>query len=133
VSGGKSGPLRVATVTDTVPPLRILLVEDLASVREALAMLLESDGHQVDTAVDGRDALERIEAHGPYQLVISDVTMPRMSGTDLARALTAMVPPVPVLLMTGYSDNAGAQAVAVTLDKPFSRDELIAAMARVLR
>jgi hypothetical protein len=44
-----------------------------------------------------------------------------------------MVPPVPVLLMTGYSDNAGAQAVAVTLDKPFSRDELIAAMARVLR
>ncbi|HUQ05259.1 MAG TPA: PAS domain-containing protein [Kofleriaceae bacterium] len=133
VSGGKSGPLRVQPMADKLPPLRILLVEDLAAVREALAMLLESDGHRVDTAFDGRDALDRIHAGSSYDLVISDVTMPRMSGTELARELAAHVPPLPMLLMTGYSDHAAAQAVAVTLDKPFSRDELIAAMARVLR
>jgi CheY-like chemotaxis protein len=74
-----------------------------------------------------------VHANGPYDLVISDVTMPRMSGTELARELAASTPPVPVLLMTGYSDHAAAQAVAVTLDKPVSRDELIAAMSRVLR
>lgn len=133
VSGGKSGPMRVVSVPGTVAPLRILLVEDLAVVREALAALLESDGHTVDTAVDGRDALDRVHAHGPFDLVISDVTMPRMSGIELARELTSSTPPVPVLLMTGYSDHSAAQAVAVTLDKPFSRDDLIAAMARVLR
>ncbi|KAB2894186.1 MAG: PAS domain-containing protein [Kofleriaceae bacterium] len=130
---GKSGGMRVPAVASALAPLRILLVEDLRAVREALAMLLEGEGHQVDTAIDGRDALDRVRDHGPYELVISDVTMPRMGGLELARELAAMVPPVPVLLMTGYADHAAAQSVAVTLDKPFSREELIAGMARVLR
>jgi CheY-like chemotaxis protein len=133
VSGGKTGPMRAVSAGGSVSPIRILLVEDLAVVREALAALLASDGHTVDTAVDGRDALDRLHAQGPYDLVISDVTMPRMSGIELARELTSSVPPVPVLLMTGYADHSAAQAVAITLDKPFSRDDLIAAMARVLR
>lgn len=133
VSGGKTGPMKAVTTSAGLAPLRVLLVEDLAGVRDALAALLRGEGHTVDTAVDGRDALDQLHAHGPYDLVISDVTMPRMSGTELARELTRCVPPVPVLLMTGYSDHAAAQAVAVTLDKPFGRDELLAAMARVLR
>jgi CheY-like chemotaxis protein len=133
ISGGKSGPMRAVSGGATLAKLKLLLVEDLSAVREALAALLRGEGHEVDTAVDGRDAIDRVHAHGPYDLVISDVTMPRMSGTELARELTQRVPPVPVLLMTGYSDHAAAQAVAITLDKPFGRDELLAAMARVLR
>jgi CheY-like chemotaxis protein len=133
ISGGKTGPMRAVNTGAALAKQRLLLVEDMPAVRDALAALLRGEGHDVDTAGDGRDALDRLQSNGPYDLVISDVTMPRMSGTELAKELTQRVPPVPVLLMTGYSDHAAAQAVAITLDKPFGRDELLAAMARVLR
>lgn len=111
--------------------LRLLLVEDMAPVREALAALLRGEGHEVTTAVDGQDALDRLATTG-VDLVLSDVSMPRLSGVALARALRARVPPIPVVLMTGYADHGEAHDVALTLDKPFSRDELVAAIERVL-
>jgi CheY-like chemotaxis protein len=128
-----TGDGRVAARTEAAPvaALTLLLVEDLEIVRVALASLLELEGHAVTTAPDGRAALDLVEAGAVFDLVLSDVEMPRMDGVTLARALIARTPPVPILLMTGYADHAAAAGVAVTLNKPFSRDELIAAMARV--
>jgi two-component system, cell cycle sensor histidine kinase and response regulator CckA len=114
-----------------VAAMTLLLVEDLEIVRVALASLLEMEGHVVTTAHDGRAALDLVESGAVFDLVLSDVEMPRMDGVSLARALIARTPAVPILLMTGYADHAAAAGVAVTLNKPFSRDELIAAMARV--
>ena len=127
--GVAAEPARVEAAP--LPPLRVLLVEDLDIVREALASLLELDGHEVTAAGDGRAALDLVEGGAAFDLVISDVEMPRLDGVSLARALLARTPPLPVVLMTGYAEHAAATAVTVTLNKPFSRDELIAAMLRV--
>jgi two-component system chemotaxis sensor kinase CheA len=67
---------------------RILVVEDAFSTRELEKSILENHGYLVDTAVDGLDALDRM-AGTPYDLVVSDVEMPRMNGFELCRALKA--------------------------------------------
>jgi two-component system chemotaxis sensor kinase CheA len=67
---------------------RILVVEDAFSTRELEKSILENHGYLVDTAVDGLDALDRM-AGTPYDLVVSDVEMPRMDGFELCRALKA--------------------------------------------
>jgi PAS domain S-box-containing protein len=128
------GAARTASRAEPAPvvTLRVLLVEDLEIVRTALARLLELEGHEVTVAPDGRAALDRVEAGEVFDLVLSDVEMPRLDGVSLARALIARTPPLPVLLMTGYADHAAAAAVALTLNKPFSRDQLVEAMAQVL-
>lgn len=66
--------------------LPVLLVEDCADSREALAELLELSGHRVVTAADGAAALERARAHRPRALLL-DLQLPDMSGDDLAAEL----------------------------------------------
>ncbi len=65
---------------------RILVVEDAFSTRELEKSILETHGYLVDTAVDGLDALERITGHN-YDLILSDIEMPRMNGFELCRTL----------------------------------------------
>jgi two-component system, cell cycle sensor histidine kinase and response regulator CckA len=118
--------------TPPAPRMRILLVEDVAEVRVALAALLEDEGHVVEEAPDGAAALERIRAGESYDLVISDVVMPRLDGVSLARVLAEEDPLTPVILMTGGSDARDADVGAAWLDKPFSRDALLTTLARVV-
>jgi len=65
---------------------RILVVEDAFSTRELEKTILETHGYLVDTAVDGLDALDRVSAHR-YDLIVSDIEMPRMDGFELCRIL----------------------------------------------
>ncbi len=65
---------------------RVLVVDDAVTVRELMRSLLESQGHTVDTAVDGSDGLEKARQTA-YDCVVSDVEMPRMTGYELTRAL----------------------------------------------
>lgn len=67
---------------------RILVVEDAFSTRELEKSILENHGYLVDTAVDGLDALDRMGA-AAYDLVVSDIEMPRMDGFELCRTLKA--------------------------------------------
>ncbi len=117
---------------------RILLVDDEEAVRGFLKRGLELDGHQVGTAVDGSDALERLtEAGGAFDLVLTDIRMPVMDGIALALAAKRDFPDLPILLMTGFADqrerakNLDAIVVDV-LTKPFSLAEARAAVKRVL-
>jgi CheY-like chemotaxis protein len=66
--------------------MRILVVDDEPMVRFLLVRFLEEEGHTVDEAADGIDALEQLNRRA-YDLLITDVHMPRMSGIDLVRAL----------------------------------------------
>jgi CheY-like chemotaxis protein len=112
--------------------LRILLVEDVAEVRTALAALLEDEGHVVEEAEDGAAALARLRAGEAFDLIVSDVVMPRLDGMSLARAVAAEAPSLPVILMTGGSDARDESVAAAWLDKPFSREALLAALTRVV-
>ena len=117
---------------------RILLADDEEPVRGFLKRGLELDGHQITTAIDGGDALDRLnEVQGAFDLLLTDIRMPIMDGIALALAAKRDYPELTILLMTGFADQRerakGLQAiVADVLTKPFSLADLRATVTRVL-
>ncbi|MGA0594796.1 response regulator [Enterovirga sp. CN4-39] len=117
---------------------KILLVDDEEPVRGFLKRGLELDGHQVSTAIDGADALERLtEEAGAFDLMLTDIRMPMMDGIALALAAKRDFPDLPILLMTGYADQRErAKNLEVIIEdvltKPFSLGEARSAVLRVL-
>ncbi|GEM_PF-1063786 len=107
--------------------LRILYVEDNCELREAMGMLLESDERQVTVCATAEEALQH-DAEKPFDLVITDVTLPGMTGTDLARCLLGKHPARWLVLCSGYQfAQEGATALGPNvraLLKPFDMDEL---------
>ncbi|MGJ0484456.1 MAG: hybrid sensor histidine kinase/response regulator [Methylomicrobium sp.] len=117
-------------LTQMAKPL-VLVVDDSLSVRKASITLLEDAGFDVQTAIDGLDAIEKIEAQRP-DIIISDLEMPRMNGLELARHLRSAphLQAIPLIMITSRStEKHRAQAdkagVTLYLTKPFSEDELI--------
>src|SRR5256885_16582637 len=80
--------------------LRVLLVDDNASVLRFLASAFSSNGCQVTTASTAEQALEQL-SDDPFHLVVSDIKMPGLSGLDLLRAVKGKQPGTPVVLITG--------------------------------
>ena len=87
----------------------ILIAEDEDALRHLVSRALRLDGHEVSAAEDGEDALERLqEADGRFDLVLSDIRMPGLTGIELAHAIAVRWPHVKVLLMTGYAEQKEA-------------------------
>jgi two-component system cell cycle sensor histidine kinase/response regulator CckA len=125
------GPLQVPERTvRALPPsgagATILLVEDEASVRSTVRRLLERHEYRVLEATNGQDALALITARqGEVDLILSDMVMPGMGGAELATRVRAFAPTLPILLMTGYTEEALARNGDRPLDqeiieKPFT-------------
>ncbi len=110
--------------------MRILLTEDDESVRTFVSRALQLDGHQVETAGDGLEALERLTASdGGYDLLVSDVKMPLMDGIALAHQAADKWPGLPILLMTGFADQREraddlAQVIRDVVTKPFTLQQI---------
>jgi signal transduction histidine kinase/ActR/RegA family two-component response regulator len=108
----------------------ILVVEDEEEVRALASEFLGSAGYSVLTARDGVEALEVAERMGnSIQLLLTDIVMPKMRGTELAQELKKAFPKLRVVYMSGYLDQDTCSgkifAEAMVLQKPFSRDKLI--------
>ena len=109
--------------------LKVLLVDDDELIRESVASVLEILGHQVTAAPGGRQALQLLEEGLGVDLVILDMNMPGMSGTEALPRILDLRPGLPVLLATGYSEDelvplmAGRPTVS-SLRKPFSLKEV---------
>jgi hypothetical protein len=109
----------------------ILVVEDDDGLRTAAERILRNNGYRVLTAVDGASAVELVAAHvADIDLVLTDVVMPGMAGTELAVRLKEAHPELRLLLMSGYAPpvlvSHGSLAVGATLiDKPFSAALLV--------
>ncbi len=121
---------------DVRQPLSILTVDDQPVLCEILADHLTEDWHTVETAVDGREALEKFRAGGghPYDLVITDKAMPHMSGEQLAAAVKAMIAghagdPAHGLRRDGRRRPFAAN-IDLVVDKPVTREALREAVAR---
>jgi CheY-like chemotaxis protein len=84
----------------------ILLVEDDEGVRKAVREILERNGYHVLEAISADDALIICEQHPSFQLLLTDVVMPRMSGSQLTARLHQVRPELKVVYMSGYTDNA---------------------------
>ena len=130
---------RAAEPPKPMPPatasLRILVVEDEPLVREVLGVYLAEDNHQVTTAENGREGLEKFRA-GEFDLVMTDRSMPEMNGDALAAAIKQLRPAQPVLLLTGFGDimsGAGERPAGVDLvvSKPFTLTTLRTAIAKI--
>ena len=118
---------------------RVLLAEDDDEMRALLALTLARDGYEVVEAADGARMLDALEqaVYAPradrFDLIISDVRMPRLSGMDILAALRCSYCTTPVIMITAFGDDfvhaeareLGARAV---LDKPFDLDVLRAAV-----
>jgi two-component system cell cycle sensor histidine kinase/response regulator CckA len=116
-----------------------LLVEDDARVRRAVRRMLERIGFDVMEAPDGEAGLGVAAGHeGPIDVVVTDLMMPRLGGGAFARRLALSRPSVPVVFMSGYTDDAAfrrglLESEYTFVQKPFTREHLEAAIARVTR
>ncbi|WP_342452858.1 ATP-binding protein [Pararoseomonas indoligenes] len=113
----------------------ILLVDDEAPLRRLAAVALERAGHQVTQAEDGDTALEMIEDGLRPAALVSDITMPGLDGVALARATRAILPHMPVVLVSGYAEAALGQEMGregvVFLPKPYRPAQLVALVSRL--
>jgi len=110
------------------PPLRILIVDDEAIVRDSLGDWFRQDGHHVDVAESARDAL-RLAAAYRYDIAFLDIKMPGMDGLELQGRLTAADPELTIVIMTAYAsvDTAVEAMKAGAYDyivKPFDPDDI---------
>lgn len=130
---------REATATEPTPllslprPLSVLLVDDDDKVREVTAEFLTRDGHAVVAAREGREGFEKFNS-GWFDLVISDQSMPEMTGDELATAIQRVAPGKPVLLLTGFGDmlevtSGKPNGVRAVISKPVSLNTLREAIA----
>jgi two-component system, cell cycle sensor histidine kinase and response regulator CckA len=112
----------------------VLLAEDEGAVRGFASIILRSCGYRVLEAADGFDALRQAKEHaGPIHLLVSDVIMPRMNGSQLAEQLRQARPNVRVLFISGYTaDIALPQGGDAFLQKPFTPMALAGKVRRVL-
>jgi two-component system, cell cycle sensor histidine kinase and response regulator CckA len=116
----------------------ILLAEDEPTVRALAGHILGSCGYRVLEAPDGKGALAVAAAHaGPIHLLISDVVMPQLGGRELAERFAALRPDVPVLFLSGYTDDAVIrhgvlEAEFAFLQKPFTPSALARKVRAVL-
>jgi len=116
----------------------ILLVEDDSNLRDLVQESLQSMQYAVLVAASGDDALRLLERHpAPIDLLITDVIMPRMSGTELAQVVTTLRPGIKVLYMSGYTDDklrdlptTGPQIAWI--QKPFQLHDLAQKLREVL-
>lgn len=115
---------------------RILVAEDEDAVRGFVVRALRLHGHEVAEAADGAAALEAL-GRAEYDLLLTDIVMPLMDGIALALAAARDRPALRILMMTGYAEQKrrahNLQAlIHEVLDKPFSLDQLVAAVDRAL-
>ncbi|MEO7136162.1 MAG: response regulator [Gemmatimonadales bacterium] len=116
----------------------ILVVDDEEGVREVAERILQEIGFQTITAADGRRALEIMEKVGDgVTAVLLDLSMPRMGGAETFRRLRALRPELPILMMSGYTEQVVAPQFSTSgpgitgfLQKPFLAEDLIAVLRR---
>jgi two-component system response regulator MprA len=118
--------------------VKILVVDDERAVRESLRRALELEGYDVGLAVDGSEALEKVDAEAQPDAVILDVLMPGTDGLEVSRTLRRSGNKVPILMLTARAEVgdrvAGLDAGADDyLTKPFALEELLARLRALLR
>jgi CheY-like chemotaxis protein len=123
-------------VEATVDPLRVLVVDDHAAIREIVSAYLAEDRHTVETAADAREAMMKFRSHR-FDLIITDRAMPEISGDELAASIKELEPNKPVIMLTGFADlinetGGRSENVDLIVSKPARLDDLRKAILKVM-
>jgi CheY-like chemotaxis protein len=118
---------------------RILIIDDEAPVRSVLRQILEKEGYEVIEAEDGEIGMKRYREH-PADLVITDILMPEKEGIETILALRKVSPDIKIIAISGGGRTRKLDVLPLakmfgavrTLAKPFTRDDLLAAVKGVL-
>ncbi len=137
---GDAGAARVTAARTAGTPARsarILLVDDLDDVRESCHEMLAAGGHSVTEAAGGREAISMI-APGKFDLIITDLGMPEVSGLEVAAEAKRVATGIPVILLSGWAvdqDEARVKDSGIdrVLPKPCPMADLLAAVDEILR
>ena len=118
------------------PEARILCVDDEEIILDSLRKILVLDGYSIDTVETGQEALGLVQVHD-YDFVFTDLKMPAMSGTDVAKSVKHLRPDVDVVIITGYATVESAvecmkHGALDYIEKPFTEDELRLFVKRAL-
>lgn len=114
--------------------MKVMVVDDDASVRNALSKVLSDAGYEPVLAADGREALKRFDAK-QIGLLLLDLGLPRKSGWDTFEQITRSDPALPIIIITGQTeeyDTAVAAGVGAFMEKPLDADQLLDTMKRLL-
>ena len=112
---------------------RVLVVEDEHELRELIAQWLDAKGYIVSQAADGQDAVELIDAGLEPDVILLDLSLPRMSGREFLEWLRAQPRHEhrPVIVASAYLDEMPPMDVETSFQKPFRPDRLAAELARL--
>src|SRR4051812_34541561 len=116
---------------------RILVVDDQEMMRDSLATTLVREGHEVVAAGDGAAAVTRLSSGTRFDLLITDLKMPKMTGMELLAEVKKLRPELPVVLMTAFASvNTAVEAMKLGaydyIQKPFDGDEIKLLVDRTL-
>jgi signal transduction histidine kinase/ActR/RegA family two-component response regulator len=108
---------------------RILVIDDEVSVREVLSQMLRVKGHQVVAASDGEEGIERFK-NETFDLVFTDLGMPKISGWEVGKTIKEMNPKVPVVMITGWGlelnrEKMNESGIDLIVSKPFQFDQVV--------
>lgn len=114
----------------------ILIADDEKKMRHLLSMILESEGHRVQQAEDGRQAFSKLQEHC-FDIVISDIKMPEMDGIELLAAIRKAQIPCPVIYITAFATIDSAvemmrMGASDYISKPFDSKQILLAVERTL-
>jgi PAS domain S-box-containing protein len=121
------------SIPQSAAPKRILLVDDDALIAMSSADMLSDLGHEVVEAYSGKEALALIDGGATFDLLITDYSMPGMTGAELAKAARERIPGLPILLASGYADlPPGFEIDVARLGKPYSQEQLAVLLGKIL-
>ncbi len=108
---------------------RILVIDDEDSVRDILSRMLRTKGHQVVVAPDGEEGIERFRSE-PFDLVLTDLGMPKLSGWDVGKTIKGLNPKIPIVMITGWGmeldrERLSESGIDLIISKPFNFDQVI--------
>ena len=114
----------------------VLIVDDQADLVQVVRTILEGRGYSVDTALNGRDGVG-LARRNRYNVVLTDLGMPDISGWEVAQQVREVQPGTPVVLMTGWaadidSDRLAENSIRALLPKPFRSEQLLTVLGQVL-
>ncbi len=126
--GEEEAVVKEATPVKESRQARILVIDDEDSVRDVLSRMLKAKGHQVAVASNGEEGIERFRSE-PFDLVFTDLGMPKLSGWDVGKTIKTINPKVPIAMITGWGVELDRQklnenGIDLSIAKPFNFDQV---------